>query len=186
MFERSESSLERIILAPLQDTPEAPEDRSKSPEEEEEVEPTPQGLLRLNFVFKTPPTSQQVQNFAKALKRIWWNDKMPIDRIVWGGLSSWGGRHPSENSSTGVIKAANAFKERLRKRHSTEGDNPEAASTLVSQSSVSTPGLQGFSGAVSPRLGDDIPTPRSQSPGSSSDVQQARELSRSRKRLRRS
>ena len=187
LFERSESSLERIILAPLQDTEEASEGQSRTPEPE--VDSSPQGLLRLNFVFKTPPTNYQVQKFAKALKTVWYKDQMPLDRIVWGGLSSWGGRHPSAKSSVGVVKAASALRDLLKRKRSTEEGSLESPLTLGSQSSLDTPQPRRSPRASSLGFKGDIPTPRSQTPGSGSDIQHGRgslEPSPSRKRVRRS
>ena len=178
LFERSESSLERIILAPLQGVGKQSDDES-----EPEVDITKQCLLRLNFIFKTPPSQMEVMRVARALKRAWMDNNMPLDRISWGGLSSWGGANPPANSSAAVIKAVNAFKNLRKRKHmiQEEGSHHKSDPTpiAVSQADISPSSHADVSGQ--------LPTPQSHTPRSLSeatDVSPLREPSQSQKKRR--
>ena len=161
LFERSESSLERITLAPLQDA-----GRQSDDEAEPEVDITKQCLLRLNFVFKTPPSQIEVMRVARALRKTWMDNNMPLDRISWGGLSSWGGANPSASSSAAVIKAVTAFKNLRKRKHMIDEEGShheyEPKPIMVRRSDAPQSNQADVSGQ--------LPTPQPQTPRSSSDA----------------
>ena len=105
--ERSEPSLERIMLAPLHHNVENGDD-ARIPSKPQNEAPT-RGILSLNFVFKHPPSKEEVKKFAENLKRFWLNHDLPLDRIVWGGLSRWEGGS-AHSVGPGFFRAVNVFK----------------------------------------------------------------------------
>ena len=105
------ASIERIILEPLSES-----DTNIAATSDLPVESSPQGLLNLNFIFERPPTRQGIERFGEALKLVWYKERMPIKRIVWGGLSSWEANLSSTSTSAIVIKAADKFKAGLYKK----------------------------------------------------------------------
>ena len=111
LFERSVASIERIILEPLSES-----DTNIAATSDLPMESSPQGLLNLNFIFERPPTRQGIERFGEALKLVWYRERMPIKRIVWGGLSSWEANPSSTGTSAIVIKAADKFKAGLHKK----------------------------------------------------------------------
>ena len=79
---------------------------------------TQQGLLHLNFIFDNPPTEANITNFGKTLNRFMWREKMPVNRIVWGGLTSWGGVQQSPGAQKKWLHAAKRFKAAAERRRS--------------------------------------------------------------------
>ena len=114
------ASIERIILEPLSES-----DTHTAATSDLPVESSPQGLLNLNFIFDRPPTRQGIERFGEALKLVWYKERMPIKRIVWGGLSSWEANLSSTSTSAIVIKAADKFKAGLYKKKSKASEREE-------------------------------------------------------------
>ena len=108
-LQRGLTSLERIVLAPLSDQSESRE--SALSRQDESIEGSSKGLLTLNFIFETPPKSQHVEKIAKALNRQIKYDKIPVNRILWGGLCSHGEIQPSASVQSRIMRAINSFKE---------------------------------------------------------------------------
>ena len=173
LFERSGSSLERIILAPLPDAAKIPDIKPELP-----ADTSQQYLLRLNYVFTRPPTKAEVVRFAKSSRKTWIHNNMPLDRIVWSGLSSWGGNSPS--AAPFVVKAANAFKE-LRKRKSSAGEEQVEEEEPSHETSQEAPSVSPVSAkrprrslraSPSSHMGElsQLPTPQSQTPRSASEA----------------
>lgn len=117
-FDRAAHGIERIVLTPLAvvgDNNDAPSPGCD--------DTTPQGLLQLNFIFAELPTLKMITNFATTLNRAMKKGQMPVNRIAWGGLSTWGGSELSANRNLHVIEAVKKFKVGLSRRKSKEGNN---------------------------------------------------------------
>lgn len=137
-FDRGVHTLEQIIVAPL---PETGNDESESIDES-----VPQGLLHLNFFFEKPPSKSTIDSFAQGMNRLVYEQGLPINRIVWGGLISWGGVQPSQAGQETMMKAVKMMKDAYRRRLSRKiGDRtiqlPESASSpgISEQSKANTP-----------------------------------------------
>lgn len=113
-FDRDNRSIERIVLAPLDTTSDTKNSVPKSSDDR------PQGLLSLNFIFEKPPSIETVKKFGKGLNRVMYNQKMPVDRIVWGGLRSWGGSEPFSKTHLTKLKVVKQFKDSLAQKKSME------------------------------------------------------------------
>ena len=74
------------------------------------TEPLTQGLLHLNLIFDQVPDKDIIEQFGEALNRFMWTSKMPVNRVVWGGLTSWGGSHLSPGAHTQTLKAVKLLK----------------------------------------------------------------------------
>lgn len=111
-FDRAPHAIERIVLAPLMDNKDGPAATLDNR--------TPQGLLHLNFIFAEPPSDKIIEKLAQALDRALKKEKMPINRIAWGGLSSWEGSQSSENGHL-VIQAVNQFRKGLKGKKLNQG-----------------------------------------------------------------
>ena len=112
-LDRGDGSIERIMLAPLPERVDTTGDaRVKSDT------PNQQGLLHLNFIFDEPPTKANITNFRNNLNRFMWREKMPVNRIVWGGLTSWGGVQQSPGAQKNWLHAAKRFKAGADRRRS--------------------------------------------------------------------
>jgi hypothetical protein len=117
-FDRAAHGIERILLTPLAvvgDNNDAPSPVSN--------DTTPQGLLQLNFIFAELPSRKMIEKFATTLNRAMKKEQMPINRIAWGGLSSWGGSELSVNGNLYFIEAVKKLKDGLSRRKSKGGNN---------------------------------------------------------------
>ena len=134
-LDRGAGSIERIILTPL---PQTTGQMESSSDESQITEP--QGLLNLNFIFDKPPTEAIITQFGDNLNKFINREKMPVDRIVWGGLTSWGGVQPSPGAHKQYLAAAKAFKKagarRTSVRRQREIDEHNAAGALTPVSGV--------------------------------------------------
>ncbi|MCJ1265850.1 Phosphatidylinositol-4-phosphate 5-kinase [Lobaria immixta] len=128
-YDRGVHTFERIIIAPL---PEIGNDEKNAPEGIDDSDP--QGLLHLNFFFEEPPSKDIIDNMAKGMNRLVYEQGLPVNRIVWGGLVSWGGAQPSRagEETTMILKAVKMFRDRYRHKLS------KAASVTTGQPSEST------------------------------------------------
>ena len=121
------------MLAPL---PQTTDQTETSPNEAQNTEP--RGLLNLNFIFDKPPTKDIITQFGENLNKFIIREKMPVDRIVWGGLTSWEGVQPSPGAHSQKLAAAKLFKAGLRRksvRKQREMDERNAARELTPVSS---------------------------------------------------
>lgn len=110
LLNRCGNALQHIVLAPLTET--------KDCSEVVQIEPDDtgrQGILTLNFVFQEPPSQYTITQIAHSLDRVKSDE---LHRIVWGGLNSWGGGQRSAGVQSGVIKAAQRFREGSNRRKS--------------------------------------------------------------------
>lgn len=64
----------------------------------------PHGLLHLNYFFEEPPSEDIIEKLAKGINRLVYEQGLPINRIVWGGLVSWGGSQPSRAGEETMMK----------------------------------------------------------------------------------
>ena len=128
-YDRGGQTFERIIIAPL---PEIGNDEKNASEGIDDSDP--QGLLHLNFFFEEPPSKDIIDNMANGMNRLVYEQGLPVNRIVWGGLVSWGGSQPSRagEETTMILKAVKMFKDRYRYRLS------KAASVTTGQPLEST------------------------------------------------
>ena len=132
-LDRGAGSIERIILAPLPQTT----GQTESSSNESQIA-QPKGLLNLNFIFDQPPTEAIITQFGNNLNKFINREKMPVDRIVWGGLTSWEGVQPSPGAHKQKLAAAKAFKKAgdrrksVRKQREMNEDNSALALTPVS------------------------------------------------------
>ena len=139
------------MLAPLPQTTDQTENSLNEPQNTE-----PRGLLNLNFIFDKPPTKDIITQFGENLNKFIIREKMPVDRIVWGGLTSWEGVQPSPGAHSHKLAAAKLFKAGLRRksvRKQREMDERNAARVM-------TPVSSGEGAILSPSLPRDL----SQSP----------------------
>ena len=150
-LDRGDGSIERIMLAPLPEEVDSTEDaRIKSDT------PTQQGLLHLNFIFDEPPTKANITNFGKNLNRFMWKEKMPVNRIVWGGLTSWGGVQQSPGAQRNWLHAAKRFKAAADRRRS-QTSAPELNQEATAGLHTPQPSIQ--EGARSPSAVSDMSQP---------------------------
>lgn len=128
-YDRGGQTFERIIIAPL---PEIGNDEKNASEGIDDSDP--QGLLHLNFFFEEPPSKDIIDNMAEGMNRLVYEQGLPVNRIVWGGLVSWGGSQPSRagEESTMLLKAGKIFMDISRHRKS------KAASETTGQPLEST------------------------------------------------
>lgn len=129
--------MERIIVAPL---PETGNDESSGYENVDDS--VPQGLLHLNFFFEKPPSRETIEKFGKAMNRLVYQQGLPVNRIVWGGLVSWGGVQPSHAGQETMMKAVRMLKDgylrnRLAKEASDRTVQLPGSASHKSESSVS-------------------------------------------------
>ena len=144
-LDRGAGSIERIMLAPLPQTTGQTESSLNEPQITE-----PQGLLNLNFIFDKPPTQDIIIQFGENLNKFINRQEMPVDRIVWGGLTSWEGAQPSPGAHSQKLAAAKLFKAGLRRksvRKQRELDEGNSARVLTPVSSV---------GSLSPSPASDL------------------------------
>ena len=132
-LDRGPGSIERIMLAPLPE----PIDGTESASNEIEVT-EPQGLLNLNFIFDKPPTKDVITNFGENLNKFIIREKMPVNRIVWGGLTSWEGSEPSPGANSQKLVAAKRFKDGLRRRSERKQREAEQANIPRLQTPLSS------------------------------------------------
>ena len=133
-LDRGAGSIERIMLAPLPETT----GQTESPLNESQIS-EPQGLLNLNFILDKPPTEDIITQFGENLNKFINREKMPVERIVWGGLTSWEGHQPSAGAHAQKLAAAKLFRAGLRKRSERkqrEIDEQKSARVLTPASSV--------------------------------------------------
>ena len=112
-LDRGDGSIERIMLAPLPQKVDSTEDAIMKSGTTNQ-----QGLLHLNFIFDKLPTETNITNFGNNLNRFMWREKMPVNRIVWGGLTSWGGVQQSPRAQKNWLHAAKRFKAGADRRRS--------------------------------------------------------------------
>lgn len=94
----------------------------------------PQGLLNLNFFFERPPSQETIKQFAEAMNRLAYEQKLPVNRIVWGGLITWGGVQPSCAVQETMMKAVRIFKAgKSRRKSKHAGDRNIQLSESASQ-----------------------------------------------------
>lgn len=102
-FDRGAHTLEQIIIAPLPETGnETGDDESSALKGSDDA--VPQGLLHLNFFFEKPPSKDTIDKFAQGMNRLVYEQELPVNRIVWGGLVSWGGAQPSRAGKEAMMK----------------------------------------------------------------------------------
>ncbi|KAL8950187.1 MAG: hypothetical protein Q9222_003765 [Ikaeria aurantiellina] len=111
-LDRGVHAIQRIMLAPLPEPSNDAESHTPEPPSTEA-----QGLLNLNFFLDEPPTQKTVKKFAQALSRFMWQEKMPVNRIVWGGLTSWGGTQPSAKVNAQKLAVAKMFRRALDRKN---------------------------------------------------------------------
>ncbi|KAL8710279.1 MAG: hypothetical protein Q9220_005049 [cf. Caloplaca sp. 1 TL-2023] len=129
-LDRGVHAIQRIMLAPLPEPSNDAEQHTPEPPSREA-----QGLLNLNFFLDEPPTKPTIKKFAQALSRFMWQEKMPVNNIVWGGLTSWDGTQPSARVNAQKLAAAKMF-QRALDRKNTRGKRPRRRSY---QSGMRTP-----------------------------------------------
>lgn len=144
-FDRGVRSLQRIMLAPL---PEISDQADSTLEGSSAV--GPQGLLNLHMVFNVPPTKKEIRQFGEAMNRFMCQNGMPVDRIIWGGLTSWSGSQPSPRAQEKKLAAVRFFenaglRRRLARSNQTVSQSPTPGlptpmSTTEPSSRFSTPG----------------------------------------------
>ena len=134
-MDRGAGSIERIILTPLPQTTGQTESSLNEPQTTE-----PQGLLNLNFIFDKPPTEASIIQFGENLNKFINREKMPVDRIVWGGLTSWGARSQK-------MKVAKAFKAAFLERRS---ERKQREMIEMNSTRVLTPASSGEEEPLSP------------------------------------
>ncbi|MCJ1423610.1 hypothetical protein MMC29_001494 [Sticta canariensis] len=129
-FDRCPHTLERIIIAPLLET-----ENDEGSMFESIDDTVPQGLLNLNFFFERPPRQETIKHFAEAMNRLVYEQKLPVTRIVWGGLCSWGGVQPSFAAQNLMMKASLKFLKagKFRKKSRDTGDKTIQLSESASQ-----------------------------------------------------
>ena len=136
-LDRGASSIERIILGPLaQET-----GQTESSVNESQIT-EPQGLLNLNFIFDKPPTQDIIIQFGENLNKFINRQEMPVDRVVWGGLTSWEGAQPSPGAYAQKLAAAKLLKAGLRRksvRKQRESEEGNSARVLTPVSSIESP-----------------------------------------------
>lgn len=110
-FDRAYHAIERIVLAPLDDIKDGPATSDTKPH----------GLLHLNFILAEAPSQKMIKKLAKALDLALKKEQLPIDRIAWGGLSSWEASQPSSASRLHVMRAVKLFQDGVTRRKSREG-----------------------------------------------------------------
>lgn len=99
----------------------------------------PQGLLNLNFFFERPPRQETIKEFAEAMNRLVYEQELPVNRIVWGGLCSWGGVQPSFTAQNTMMKALKCLKAgTFRKKSRDTGDKIVQLSESASQETSSS------------------------------------------------
>lgn len=138
---RDPGSIERIMLAPLP--------RTSVRKEDTPLEPGSQGLLNLNFIFDEPPRRDVIRQFGESLNRFMWTSKMPVSRVVWGGLTCWGGSHPSPGAHVQKLAAAKRFKEGLKRKSERKRRESEGAKVARLQTPLSS--VEGATLSPSPR-----------------------------------
>ena len=137
-FDRGVHAIERIMLAPISQS-NGPSDLATSGSGDPPSDML-QGLLNLNFIFEEPPSGKEIEKLAKALNRVMYKEKMPVNRIVWGGLCSWGGIQPSVTAHSGMMKAAKLFHHAYNRSKSKRKDHDTtrlASPRLHTPSSIS-------------------------------------------------
>ncbi len=103
-LDRGFHAIQRIMLAPLPETSDRTDPTSRA-----SLAVGPQGLLNLNFIFDKPPSKKKIIQFGDALNRFMWQTEMPVNRIVSGGLTSWGGIQPSPGAYAQKLAAVKLF-----------------------------------------------------------------------------
>ena len=106
-FDRGCRSIQRIMLAPLPESSDRGESISRD---------GGQGLLNLNLIFDEVPTASAIKQFGRALTHHVYTSEMPVNRIVWGGLTSWEGVQLSAGAHVRKLHAVKAFKEAGKRR----------------------------------------------------------------------
>ena len=136
-FDRGVHAIERIMLAPISKSSGA--NAVAAPSSGDTPTDSLQGLLHLNFIFEEPPSHKEIEKLAKALNRVMYKEKLPVNRIVWGGLCSWGGVQPSATAHSGMMKAAKLFNYAYNRSKSKRKDDaiaPSASPGLQTPSSI--------------------------------------------------
>ena len=101
-------------MAPLDTTSDTKDSVPKSSDDR------PQRLLTLKFIFEKPPSIETVKKFGKGLNRVMYNQKLPVDRIIWGGLRSWGGSEAFSKTHLTKLKVVKQFNDTLAQKKSNE------------------------------------------------------------------
>lgn len=113
LFNRAPCAIERIMLSPLEDTKDTPAAPSETT--------VPQELLQLNFSFAKHPSSEVIEELAKAIDKALIKAQLPVNRVAWGGLSSVGGSHPYLHGDLRVIQAVRLFQDGISRKKSRKG-----------------------------------------------------------------
>ena len=103
-IDRGSHSLQRIMLAPLPETSDQADSTLRASSGR-----GPQGLLNLNLIFDEVPSKEYISQFAEALNRFMWQTGMPVNKIIWGGLTSWGGVQHSPGAHAKRLTAVKLF-----------------------------------------------------------------------------
>ena len=124
-IDRGSHSLQRIMLAPLPETSDQADSTSRA-----SSGLGPQGLLNLNFIFDEPPSKKSISQFGEALNRFMWQTGMPVNRIIWGGLTSWGGVQPSPGAHAKRLTAVKLFENAGIRRRRARSKRTSCQATL--------------------------------------------------------
>ena len=103
-IDRGSHSLQRIMLAPLPGTSDQADSTLRA-----SSCIGPQGLLNLNLIFDESPSKKDISQFGEVLNRFMWQTGMPVNRIIWSGLTSWGGVQPSPGAHAKRLTAVKLF-----------------------------------------------------------------------------
>ena len=145
-LDRGPHAIQRIMLAPLPET----SDRVDSTSRDSNII-GPQGLLNLNFIFDQLPTKDMIKQFGDALNRFMWQTGMPVNRIIWGGLTSWEGIQPSAGAHTQKLAAVKLFQKAGMNRRRLKTKDTSGQTTL---SGIPTPLSSEEQSSRSPTPGD--------------------------------
>lgn len=124
-LDRGSHSIQRIMLAPLPETG----DEGHTTLHDSHVSGS-QGLLNLNLIFNEVPTKDSIKRFGEALNHHMYSDEMPVNRILWGGLTSWEGIE---------LKAVKAFQAAVKRKRISRASKGEYASGEKLLPGIATP-----------------------------------------------